>query len=239
MLKYLEPLHWLPSAEDLPDSDDKPVDSELQEHLPTLLKSILLFLWKDRHDWFCGVDLGIYYDPDQPAIVPDLFISLGADRVKDPYLRPSYVLWEEKGIIPQFVLEVVSKTYRREYTTKKDLYQNLGVLYYGVYNNQRKRKPRFELYKLINGTYVPVIGNPIWMPELGLGIGKDNGHHRGIDREWLFWYNEAGERYLTPEERAEQAEDQLHNANTAAQKAEQKTAQLIAQLRALGIEPEV
>ena len=30
MLKYLEPLDWLPTAEDLPESDDKPVDSELQ-----------------------------------------------------------------------------------------------------------------------------------------------------------------------------------------------------------------
>ncbi len=36
------------TAEDLPDSDDTPVDSELQELIPGLLKSILLDLWSDR-----------------------------------------------------------------------------------------------------------------------------------------------------------------------------------------------
>jgi hypothetical protein len=38
MLKYVEPLDWLPTAEELPDSDDTPVDNELQELAPTLLK---------------------------------------------------------------------------------------------------------------------------------------------------------------------------------------------------------
>jgi len=26
------------------------------------------------------VDMGIYYDPDEPAIVPDGFLSLGVER---------------------------------------------------------------------------------------------------------------------------------------------------------------
>ncbi|AFZ51830.1 hypothetical protein [Dactylococcopsis salina] len=37
-------LQNLPSAEDLPDSDDTPVDNELQELIPHLLRTILRFL---------------------------------------------------------------------------------------------------------------------------------------------------------------------------------------------------
>jgi Uma2 family endonuclease len=77
MLKYVEPLDWLPTAEDLPDSDDTPVDNELQELAPTLLKAVLAYLWKDRSNWFFGIDMGIYYNPDEPAIVPDGFLSVG------------------------------------------------------------------------------------------------------------------------------------------------------------------
>ncbi|MGK7886693.1 MAG: DUF4351 domain-containing protein, partial [Crocosphaera sp.] len=39
------------------------------------------------------------------------------------------------------------------------------------------------------------------LSELNLGIGKEIGLYQGIEREWLYWYDENGERYLTPEER--------------------------------------
>lgn len=67
MLEY-NPLLCLPSSEELPDSDDTPVDNELQDLIPGLLKAILALEWKDRWDWFFGVDMGVYYDPDQPAL---------------------------------------------------------------------------------------------------------------------------------------------------------------------------
>jgi Uma2 family endonuclease len=59
MLEY-NPLHCLPSAEDLPDSDDTPVDNELQDYIPHLLKTILAWIWSSRNDWFFGIDMGIY-----------------------------------------------------------------------------------------------------------------------------------------------------------------------------------
>ncbi|BCL36888.1 Uma2 family endonuclease [Nostoc sp. MS1] len=213
----------LPSSEELPDSDDTPVDNELQDLIPGLLKATLAMAWPDRMDWFFGVDMGIYYDPDEPAIVPDGFLSLGVERFYDEYLRPSYVLWEEEKL-PTLVLEVVSQNYRGEYTTKKAKYANLGVLYYVIYHPIRRRKPRLEAYKLINGEYQPLQGNPIWLAEVGLGIGMERGTYQGINREWLYWYNEQGERLLTPEEQAKQA---------------QQRAELLAQrLRAMGVDPD-
>jgi Uma2 family endonuclease len=79
MLQY-NPLHCLPSSEELPGSDDTPVDNQLQHLIPGLLEAILALVWADRMDWYFGVDMGIYYDPDEPAIVPDGFLSLGVER---------------------------------------------------------------------------------------------------------------------------------------------------------------
>ncbi len=89
MLNY-DPLACLPSSEELPDSDDTPVDNELQDLIPGLLKALLAMAWSERMDWFFGVDMGIYYDPDLPPIVPDGFLSLGVERFYDENLRPSY-----------------------------------------------------------------------------------------------------------------------------------------------------
>jgi Uma2 family endonuclease len=222
MLKY-NPLHCLPSAEDLPDSDDTPVDNELQDLIPGLLKAILAWVWATRMDWFFGVDMGVYYDPDQAAIVPDGFLSLGVERIFDEDLRLSYVLWEE-NVVPILVLEVVSHKRRGEYSSKKKLYAELEVLYYVVYNPRRRKKAPLEVYRLVNGEYVLLRGNPVWLPEVGLGIGRERGMYQGITREWLYWYDEQGVRFLTPEERAITAE--------------QRVQMLAERLRSLGVDPD-
>lgn len=243
----------LPTAEELPDSDDRPVDSELQELIPGLLKAILLDQWRNRTDWLFGIDLGLYYDPDEPCIAPDGFLSLGVKAAADENLRPSYVLWEEQ-VIPLLALEVVSKAYRQEHSKKLAIYQAIGILYYVVYAPLRKRKARFQVYKLINGEYVlqSEATKPYWMPEIGLGIGVALGSYGCKQRELLYWYDQAGQRYPTPTERAEfesqraqleaqRAELEAQRAKTEAaarQAAEQKANRLIAQLRALGIDPD-
>lgn len=221
---------YLPSAEELPDSDDTPVDNELQELIPGLLKAILLILWAERMDWFFGIDMGIYYHPDKPPIVPDGFLSLGVERIYDEELRPSYVLWDE-NVVPILVLEVVSQNYRKEYSTKKEEYAALGVLYYVVYSSRRRRKPRLEVHRLVDGEYELQEENPVWLPEVGLGIGCQRGTYGGVTREWLYWYDEQGQRYPTPEERVRAAEQRI-------QAAEQRAQTLAEKLRELGIDPD-
>ena len=67
MYQYKLP-RYLPTADELPNSDDTPVDNELQEIIPSLLKSILRILWDERMDWFFGIDMGIYTEPEQPPM---------------------------------------------------------------------------------------------------------------------------------------------------------------------------
>jgi Uma2 family endonuclease len=243
----------LPTAEELPDSDGKAVDSELQELIPGLLKTILLDLWRDRPNWLFSIDMGFYYHPDQPAIAPDGFLSLGVEDIDDECLRSSYVLWDEK-VIPLFALEIISRTLGKEQTKKFEIYQSIGILYYLVYAPLRKRKAKFQLYKLIEGKYVLQSDGqqPYWMPEIGLAIGSELRLYRRSRREWLYWYDQNNLRYPTPTERAEaesqRAEEAFQQAEAASQRAnqaiaaqtaaEQENIALRQKLRDLGIDPD-
>lgn len=239
MLQY-NPRDCLPSAAELPDSDETPVDNELQNLIPNLLEAILALVWRDRTDWFFGVDMGIYYAPGQPAIVPDGFLSIGVDRFVEEDGRLSYVLWEEEGIPPVLVLEVVSKTYNGEYEQKKGDYAKLGILYYAVYvpgRKGRRKRQRLEVCRLQGNEYVLQAGDRIWMPEIGLALGCDRGKYLGREREWLYWFDQQGNRLLTPEELAEQAQTRAEQAQTRAEQAQARADRLAAQLRELGVDP--
>lgn len=224
----------LPSSAELPDSDDTPVDNELQNFIPNLLEAILALVWQNRNDWFFGVDMGIYYAPSKPPLVPDGFLSLGIERFIGEEGRLSYVLWEEDNIPPIFALEVVSKTYGGEYERKKIDYAKLGILYYAIYvpNRQGRRKSQpLEIYKLENHQYILQPQGQLWMPEIGLALGRERGTYLGRNREWLYWYNQQGERLLTPEEFAQQEKQRADQERLKAEKLAQK-------LRELGVNPD-
>lgn len=236
LLKY-DPQKYLPTAEDLPDSDDTPVDNQLQILVPQVLLAILALIWEQKQDWYFGINMGVYYHPDQPAIVPDAFLTVGVPRVTRENLRLSYVLWQEQKL-PLLVIEIVSETRRGEYTDKKEFYREMGIKYYVIYNPLRKRKPRLEVYELQNNQYVLLKGEVIWLEEIGLGIGKELGVYQGIEREWLYWYDDKGDRFLTPEERISQAQIEVQQAQTEAKQAKSRAKLLEERLRSLGINPD-
>lgn len=205
MVQFDPKLH-LPTSAELPCSDDTPVDNENQNFIPNFLLFLLEFIWATRRDWYFGVDMGIYHttgvSPLVP-VVPDGFLSLGVERRKARGSRSSYVVWEENNIAPIFTLEVVSRTPGGEYEEKMAIYAKLGVLYYFIYNPdfwQRDRHQPLEIYRLVAGVYQLQIGEPYWMPEIGLGIGRTVTLSGGLEREVLSWFNQQGVRYLTPEE---------------------------------------
>lgn len=204
----------LPSTAELPCSDDIPVNNEDQNLIPNLLLLLLTHLWADRADWFFGVDMAIYHttgvSPRVPA-VPDAFLSLGVERLKNGQTRSSYAVWEEEGVAPTFALEVVSQTPGSEYEVKRDLYAKLGVLYYVIYNPKfwhRGEHQPFEVYKLEAGNYRLQQGEPYWMPEVGLGIGRCEIQFGNFPREVLTWYDERGVRYFSEAEQAQLRADQ-------------------------------
>jgi Uma2 family endonuclease len=220
----------LPTSDELPCSDETPVDNEDQNWLPNLLLFVLEYLWKDRQDWFFAVDMGVYHttglDPRVP-VVPDGFLSLGVERRKGGRSRSSYVTWEENGVPPILALEMVSQTPGGEYGSKMKIYAQLGVLYYVIYNPNFWRRDRhlpFEVYKLVGKDYQLQSGEPFWMPEIGLGLGRCTLPTDPIDREALGWFDQQGQRYLTPSELAEREQ--------------QRAERLADKLRELGVDPD-
>jgi Uma2 family endonuclease len=236
----------LPTSDELLDSDDAPVDNEDQNFVPNVLLFLLEDLWKNRNDWFFGVDMGVYHNvglnPRVP-VVPDGFLSLGVDRRKGGKSRKSYVLWEENGVPPLLTLEVVSHTPGGEYDDKLAIYAKLGVRYYVIYNPQFWRRDGhlpFEVYRLVNGAYELQIGEPLWMPELGLGIGRCPLPDDPCGREVLSWYNANGDRCLSEAEvERQRADAERQRADAERQRADaerQRAEQLAERLRQLGEE---
>ena len=211
----------LPGSLELPDSDDTPVDNEGQNDIPNGLRFSLAQLWEERQDWFFGVDMGIYDRQGQKegkaTIVPDGFLSVGVVRRKDTWGRRSYVLAEEGQVIPVLALEYLSKTYGGEYDGKLDVYAQLGVPYYVVYNPEGRRKHQpLEMYHLEQGKYrLQPIVEPYWIPEIKLGIGRVQGQMSGIQIEWLSWFDRLGKPYPLPEEiiKTLQARERRHQVN--------------------------
>jgi Uma2 family endonuclease len=227
MVQY-NPRISLPTEFDLPDSDNKPVDNELQLLVPILLRLTLEWLWEERTDWFLGINMGIYYDTDLPAIVPDAFLSLGVPRVKREQGRLSYVTHAENNVMPIWVLEVVSQTKGGEYDDKMQSYAGLGVLYYTIYNPHYWRRDEhapFEVYRLIDGSYVQQPRNPLWIPELGLGIGTGREKQGGWSREWLYWFDRDGTRYLPPQNLLQHARQQIVQERQRAEQERQRAEQ--------------
>ncbi len=224
----------LPSTLELPYSDDQPVDNEDQNLLPNLLLILLTHLWSGRTDWYFGVDMGVYHtagDNPRVPVVPDAFLSIGVNRKKNGKSRLSYATWEEGGVVPTLALEMVSHKYGKEYEKKVELYASLGVLYYIIYNPefwQRDRHQPFEVYRLENGVYQLQSGEPYWMPEVGLGIGRYQTEIGGYPQEILTWYDEHGNRHLSAAEQASQENERLA----------QEKERLAAFLRSQGFDPD-
>ena len=253
MVQY-KPLSQLPTQEDLPETDFAPVDSELQVLVASLLGDILAWHWRDRTDWFWGENLGVYFDPERPAIVPDAFLSLGVDRLNRKGGRLSYVIWQE-GKPPILALEYVSQTYGQEYGAKMEQYARIGVLYYVVFNpeyGRRQKHAPLEIYRLEGDRYELLAGDPVWMPEIGLGLGSSQGSYRGWQRDWLYWYNREGSRLTAPAEvakqegmraeqanlRAEQERKRAEQANLQAERERQLREELLEKLRQKDIDPD-
>jgi Uma2 family endonuclease len=233
-------LENLPTSDELIGSDDTPVDNEDQNFVPNVLLFLLEYIWESRDDWYFAVDMGIYHttglNPRVP-VVPDGFLSLGVERRKEGGSRTSYVVWEEQKVVPIFVLEVVSQTPGSEYEEKLAIYTKLGVKYYAIYNPRywhRDEHLPLEVYKLVDGVYQLQMGEPLWMPEIGLGIGRCVLPGDRLRREVLSWFNERGDRYLSAEEQERQRTEQ---ERLAKEQAQQRAERLEALLRSQGIDP--
>jgi hypothetical protein len=70
------------------------------------------------------------------------------------------------------------------------------------------------VYKLEGGQYRLLQGDPVWLPEIELGIGIERGTISNVPMQWLAWYNKAGQPYPLPEKVIENLQQRLTQVQT-------------------------
>ena len=110
--------------------------------------------FKARQDAYVAGSMALYYRQGDPAavVVPDVFVVLGALHKQ---ARKSYLLWEEGGVAPSFVVEVASpSTSRRDATSKRATYEQMGVHEYWRFDPLGELiAGRLEGWRLEGGRY--------------------------------------------------------------------------------------
>ena len=188
-------------AVEFPTSDGRPV-AETPLHYKRLsdLAYCLTTFFKRRADAYVGVNMLAYDDPKEPRrhLSPDIFVSFGGVSEEERE-REIYKLWEEPS--PAFVLEVTSKTTRREDERKKARYAKWGVAEYFMYDPRGEYlAPALQGFELSRGGYRSKRERTLSNGERGLSSGR-LGLDLWLDGSTLRLYDPVAERnLLTPEE---------------------------------------
>jgi hypothetical protein len=196
-------------------------------------------------------NVGLFREATQTPLVPDGLLSVGVEVARNPHPREhhSYLLWVY-GKPPSLVLELVSDRSGGELSHKPRDYARIGVPFYVVYDPGQLLGPQaLHVFESRGGEYVRL--ETPWFPVLGLGLTLWSGVFQGVEATWLRWCDRDGNLLLTGEEWARQAEAQArlaserargqaeaHQAKEEAERQRLAKERLIAQLRALGVEPE-
>ncbi len=152
-----------------PDSDGKPMaDNTVQFRWIVTIKEGLERVFLDRPDVFIAGDL-LWYPVEgnlDISAAPDAMVVFGRPKGD----RGSYRQWEEGGIAPQVVFEVLSPNNRvGEMERKRLFYDQYGVQEYYIYD------PEYvELFghRRVGGQLVAIRGTNGWISPL-LGVRFD------------------------------------------------------------------
>ena len=118
-----EPLPLAAAAVEYPESDGKPVETKQHYLVAHYVMAVFRDFYGDSADY--ASNHGLYYEEGNPKklVVPDVY-WIGNKPFRMP---PTYLLWRE-GRVPDFVLELASKTTKkRDAGKKRRLYARLGV----------------------------------------------------------------------------------------------------------------
>ncbi len=117
-----------------PDCDGQPMtESDATRDYLLYCVEVLRLYFKSRPNVYVSGNLFIYYEEGNPraSISPDVFVIFGVSSRK----RRSYKAWQESGKLPNFVLEITSRTTKRQDEEEKPrLYASLGVEEYFQYD---------------------------------------------------------------------------------------------------------
>ncbi len=228
-----------PNIDHLTTEDDTPVDSIFSGKQHRLLVEPLRTSWKPGRPYMAASFIGLFYDVDEPPLVPDVFLSLDVKQIQDMWIKEgrSYFTWIY-GKPPEVVIEVVDYKDSGELTHKFQAYERLGVPYYAVYDPRSVvQAEALVVFEQTAGKYAPRSDTKIPAADLELRIWQ--GTYEQMSAPWLRWALPDGELIQSGEEIVERIRfrQRAEQERQRAEQAEVEAANLRARLREAGIDP--
>jgi Uma2 family endonuclease len=201
---------------DYPTSDGRPMaETDWHRDLMTALIAMLKMWFAKARRVYVSGNLLLYYVPGNKRkhVSPDVFVVRGVSKQKRLY----YLLWEE-GKSPEMIIELTSKSTRKEdLDTKFKLYRDVIKVQeyflfdpFGEYLN-----PPLRGYRLTDGEYLPI------EPIAGRLPSEVTGLHLEREGTMLRLYDPiVGKWLLTLEECIAQARADQENEKAARLRAE-------------------
>ncbi|MEA5604371.1 Uma2 family endonuclease [Nostoc sp. UHCC 0252] len=221
--------YYVPDANQLITENDTLDNFATSKQKRLLIGSLYSSL--QQQIFLAAANVGIYHTDEQPAIVPDVFLSLDVQVPENWWEKQNrcYMVWRF-GKPPEVVLEIVSNKEGDELGKKLKIYEHMRASYYIVYDpNQQLAEKILHVYELRGTRYFET--SETWLEQVGLGITLWEGKFEDRQDTWLRWCYQDGNILLTGDERAEQQRQR-------AEQGEQRTQILAERLRAMGIDPE-
>ncbi|MEH2404079.1 Uma2 family endonuclease [Nostoc sp.] len=237
--------------EKLPDDfvlDNEPVDNINQPALAAALTESLELAGRLPVNALTMTNYGICATLNRQFVVkaPD-WGYVPSIRVSRKEINRSYTP-KLQGDILVIVMEFLSDTEGSEYSIKptyppgKWFYyeQILQVPNYAIFELDGGV---LEVYRLDDSGHYQLesadVNNRYWIAEMNLFLGIWQGERENRTGYWLRWWDENGELLLWGSELAAKEQQEKNAAQERVEQERQRAEQLAAQLRALGVEPEV
>lgn len=211
-----------------PDSDGQPMASNTEQYR-------WIVTIKENLDWllpdaFVAGDL-FWYPIEGRAdisVAPDVMVALGRPKGK----RLSYKQWQEEGIAPQVVFEILSPSNtRKEMEQKLLFFERHSVEEYYLYDTEDHSLSGFVRGEFGLG-HIPEMAD--WVsPLLKIRFDRSEDELVLIRPDSMPFLS-----YQAVIQKAESAEQRAESAEQRAESAEQKAARLAEKLREVGIDPE-
>lgn len=221
----------LPRGKDLPDTDGMPMDDENHgiQARNYLIEPLKRWLTESNIQAFVGGNSFVYYGYNvmtrkPQCLGPDFYVVMGGQTRE----QSKWVVWEEGGLMPSLVVELVyPSTEARDRGEKFLIYRDiLKTQDYFLFNTDTKRLEGFHLQ---NGVYItasfirqgaPSVGDS-WIRCQGIDLWI------GIVDGWLRWYDPKTQRLIdTDHERAVsekgRADEERRRADQEAQRADEE-----------------
>lgn len=220
-----------PPGLEFPDSDGQPMAENTRqwEVIATLKGNVEAVAPADA---FVAGDHLIYVDPADPTDrqAPDVYVAFGRPRGH----RGSYQLWDEGGLFPQVIFEVLGPSNTaKEMADKRAWYFGHGAEEYYEFDP--------EAGTWLGAVLDPATGDPVPVAEMDGYTSPRLGIRFAFRPMELVVYHPSGERFLSFEELADARAAERARADAAEAEVDRARAEndrLRALLRAAGRDPD-